>query len=177
MRVQMPTCSLKFLIGWTAVFLFRLIPFRPPNVEPLMATLMPFSKRYRATGSFAFAFFGIVLYDAVTSGFGAWTWVTAICYGTLGIASHYYFANRSASRLNFVGFGVVATLFYDAATGLTIGPLFNHQPFMQALAGQIPFTILHLLGTVTFATLLSPLIYKWLVENEALEFETRYTLA
>jgi len=142
-----------------------------------MATLMPFSKRYGVLGSFAFAFFGIVLYDAVTSGFGAWTWITAFCYGTLGIAAHYYFRNRPPSRLNFVGFGVVATLLYDAATGLTIGPLFNGQSFTAALAGQIPFTVLHLLGTIVFATLLSPVIYRWVVENEALEFKARYTLA
>lgn len=175
--IRIPTGSLKFLIGWTAVFLFRLIPFRPPNVEPLMATLMPFSKRYGALGSFAFAFFGIVLYDAVTSGWGSWTWVTAIAYGLLGIAAHYYFKNRAPSRLNFVGFGVIATLVYDAATGLTIGPIFNGQSFSVALAGQIPFTILHLLGTVVFAAVLSPAIYRWVVENEVLEVKMGYTPA
>jgi uncharacterized membrane protein len=175
--MRIPTGSLKFLVAWLGVFLFRLIPFRPPNVEPMLATIMPFSKGYGSLSSFGFGFLGIVLYDAATSGFGVWTWVTAVCYGLLGLAAHFYFKNRAASRLNFVGFGIVGTIVYDAATGLTIGPLVNHQPFMDALVGQIPFTILHLLGTVLFALVLSPLLYRWVVENKALEWQTRYTLA
>lgn len=177
MRVRVPTGSFKFLLTWLGVLLFRLLPFRPPNVEPMLAAVMPFSKRYGILGSFAFGFFGIVLYDAVTAGWGVWTWIPAVCYGLLGIASHYYFKNRPASRGNFVAFGMVGTVLYDAATGLTIGPIFNHQPFMIALTGQIPFTVLHLLGTILFALVLSPALYRWVVENEALELETRYTLA
>lgn len=151
------------------VFLFRLIPFRPPNFEPMLATMMPFSKRYGYAGSFLFGFLGIVLFDAVTSGWGAWTWVTALAYGALGVAARFFFKNRAASVGNFLGFGIVGTILYDAATGLTIGPIFQGQPFMVALAGQIPFTLMHLLGTVVFATLLSPAIYRWVVQNERLE--------
>ncbi|MEK7107312.1 MAG: hypothetical protein AAB899_03955, partial [Patescibacteria group bacterium] len=51
----------------------------------------------------------------------------------------------------------------------TIGPIFQGQPFMVALTGQIPFTLMHLLGTVVFATLLSPSLYRWVVTNESLE--------
>jgi len=112
------------------------------------------------SGSFAFGFLGIVLYDAVTSGWGEWTWITAFTYGALGLASHAYFKNRDASRMNFVGFGIVGTLAYDALTGLTIGPLFHGQSFALALSGQIPFTLLHLLGTIVFAMFLSPAIYR-----------------
>ena len=166
---------IKFIIGWTAVFLFRLIPFRPPNVEPMLATVMPFSKRYGLFGSFLFGFLGIALFDAVTSGWGIWTLITALAYGTLGIGAHYFFKNRDASVKNFLVFGIVGTILYDAVTGLTIGPLFDHQPFAMALAGQIPFTLLHLLGTVVFATLLSPALYRWVVKNEALEVSLLYT--
>ncbi len=160
---------LKFVLGWSAVFLFRLIPFRLPNVEPMLATVMPFSKRYGPLGSFLFGFLGIVLYDAVTSGWGIWTLVTALAYGALGPAAHYFFKNREASVGNFLRFGIVGTIAYDAATGLTIGPLFTGQPFMLALVGQIPFTLLHLAGTVVFATFLSPVLYRWVVQNERLE--------
>lgn len=169
MRILVPTGSLKFVIGWGAVFLFRLIPFRPPNFEPMLATIMPFSKRFGYFGSFLFGFLGIVLFDAVTSGWGAWTWVTAFAYGTLGIAARFFFKNRAASVRNFLGFGIVGTIFYDAVTGLTIGPIFQGQPFMLALTGQIPFTLMHLLGTVVFATLLSPALYRWVVQSEVLE--------
>ena len=167
--MKIETGALKFLIGWTVVFLFRLIPFRPPNFEPMLATMMPFSKRYGVVGTFLFGFLGIVFFDAVTSGWGSWTWVTALCYGTLGVAAHLYFKHREPTRLNFIGFGVVGTLAYDAVT-MMIGPVFSAQPLAVALSGQIPFTLMHLLGTVVFAALLSPALYAWVVESEVLEF-------
>lgn len=169
MKFSIPTGSLKFVLGWAAVFLFRLIPFRPPNFEPMLATVMPFSKRYGLMGSFLFGFLGIVLFDAVTSGWGSWTWVTAICYGLLGVAAHYFFKNRAASVRNFLLFGVPATVVYDAVT-MMIGPVFREQPFALALAGQIPFTLMHLLGTVVFSVLLAPALYRWVVQNEMFEF-------
>ena len=70
----------------------------------------------------------------------------------------------------FVGFGIVGTILYDAATGRTIGPIFQGQPFMGARTGQIPFTAMHLLGTVFFALVVSPALYRWVVQNDALEF-------
>ncbi len=167
MRVQL-SGLLKFFIGWTAVFLFRLIPFRPPNFEPMLATVMPFSKRYGLVGSFLFGFLGVVLYDAVTSGWGNWTWVTALCYGSLGIAAHYFFKNRDASVRNFLLFGVPGTIVYDAIT-MFIGPIFDKQPLALALSGQVPFTLMHLVGTVTFSVLLSPALYRWVITNESFE--------
>jgi len=163
--------SLKFILGWTAVFLFRLIPFRPPNFEPMLATVMPFSKRYGVTGSFFFGFLGIVLYDAVTSGWGNWTWVTAICYGLLGAGAHYFFKHREASVRNFLIFGIPGTVAYDAVT-MFIGPIFSGQSLAVAFVGQIPFTLMHVLGTTVFAVLLSPVLYRWVVQNEAMEWKT-----
>ena len=169
MRAQFTTGWVKYAIGWSAVFLFRLIPFRPPNFEPMMATVMPFSKRYGPVGSFLFGFLGIVLYDAITSGWGNWTWVTAISYGLVGLFAHYFFAHRDASVRNFLSFGIPATLLYDGVT-MWIGPIFNHQPVMLAITGQIPFTLMHLLGTVVFSVILSPVLYRWVIQNEAFEF-------
>jgi uncharacterized membrane protein len=165
---SIPTGSLKFALGWTAVFLFRLIPFRPPNFEPMLATVMPFSKRYGLLWSFSFGFFGIIMYDAVTSGWGMWTAATAISYGLLGVGAHLFFKNRDASIKNFLFFGIPATILYDAVT-MTIGPLFGNQLWVAALAGQVPFTLMHLLGTITFSTLLSPVLYRWVIQNDALE--------
>ncbi len=158
---------LKYILTFAAVFAFRLLPFRAPNVEPILSAVMPLSKRFGALAGTLFGVLSIVLYDAVTSGWGSWTWVTALAYGVLGAASYFYFRNRSASRGNFVGFSVVGVLFYDAFTGLTIGPLFNGQSFATALAGQIPFTVLHLLGAVVFAALVSPVLYRWLAMSES----------
>ena len=51
-----------------------------------------------------------------------------------------------------------------------VGPLFTAQPLAVALAGQIPFTLMHVLGTTVFAMLLSPALYRWVVQNTALEY-------
>jgi uncharacterized membrane protein len=158
---------LKYILTFAAVFAFRLLPFRAPNVEPILASVMPLSKRFGALSGILFGVLSIVLYDAVTSGWGAWTWVTALAYGTLGAASYFYFKNRSATTGNFVRFSIVGILFYDGVTGLTIGPLFNGQSFTAAFMGQIPFTVLHLLGAVTFAALVSPVLFRWFSMSES----------
>ena len=168
MHFSISSGALKFVIGWTAVFLFRLIPFRPPNFEPMLATVMPFSKRYGIVGSFLFGFLGIVLYDAITSGWGSWTAVTAICYGLLGVAAHLFFKNRDASVRNFLLFGIPATVAYDAVT-MMIGPLFMQQPLMAALIGQISFTLMHLTRPTPLSPLLSPALYRWVLQNERFE--------
>jgi len=169
MKLTITSGWLKFIIGWCVVFLFRLIPLRIPNVEPMLATVMPFSKRYGVLGSFLFGFLGIVFYDAVTSGWGMWTLVTALAYGVLGLGAHFFFKNRAASVKNFLKFGIAGTIAYDAVTGLTIGPIFMNQPFMIALTGQVPFTLLHLAGTIVFSVCLSPAIYRWVLQSETLE--------
>ena len=161
--------SLKFIIGWVMVFAIRLIPFRPPNVEPVLATLMPFSKRYGAAGAFVFGFLSITLFDAVTSGIGQWTWITAFAYGAVGLGSWLYFRNREGKVYQFVTYGIIGTILYDAATGLTIGPLMFGQSLSEAFYGQIPFTVMHLLGTTALSLTVSPALYRWVVKNEVFD--------
>ena len=74
-----------------------------------------------------------------------------------------------ASTKNFLIYGIAGVIAYDAVTGLSLGPLFFNQPFMEALIGQIPFTLLHLGGTIFFAITLSPVLYKWVILNKKLE--------
>ena len=162
------THALKYLIGFAVVFAIRLLPFRPPNVEPVLATAMPFAKRFGAWGGFLFGSLSIILFDAVTSGWGVWTLITALAYGTLGVGAHYFFHNRESTARNYVIFAFFGTLFYDAVTGLTIGPLLWGQSFTVALVGQIPFTLLHLAGNITFAAVLSPVLYRWVVRSPTL---------
>jgi uncharacterized membrane protein len=167
--ISIKTGWLKLLIGFVAVFLVRLIPFRPANFEPMLATMMPFATRFGYLASFLFGFLGIALFDAVTSGIGVWTLITAAAYGALGIGAHVFFTYRKATTGNFVAFGVVGTVLYDIVTGLTTGPVFFGQPLMVAVVGQIPFTLMHVLGTVLFTLALSPALYRWVVKNDALE--------
>lgn len=152
---------IKVVIVFAGVMLFRLMPLRAPNVEPILSAVMPLSKRYGAIQAVVFAVLSIVFYDALTAGWGIWTLVPALAYGTLALGSHFYFKTRPTSRANFVAFSIAGVLFYDAATGLTIGPIFEGQSFAAALAGQIPFTLMHLAGSVVFAALVSPALYRW----------------
>ena len=165
----------KFVIGFITCLLIRLIPFRPPNIEPILGTQMPFSKAYGALAGFIFAFFNMALYDVITGKVGVWTLLTAGTYGVLGLWSAYYFKKREMKRFNYVKFAIIGTLFFDAVTGLSIGPLFFNQPFTEAFVGQIPFTALHLIGNVGFAIAFSPLIYKFVIENK--KFETASIMA
>lgn len=162
---------LKFIIGWLSCFVIRLAPFRPPNVELVLATTMPFSKKYGAEASFLFGFLSIVIFDFFTQKVGVWTLVTGATYGLLGLGSYFYFKKRKSSPFNYLKYAIFGTIAYDALTGLTIGPLVFKMPFMMALVGQIPFTINHLLGNIVFSIILSPALYKWVVINENLNLD------
>ncbi len=150
----------KYILGFVGVLLIRLIPFRAPNIEPILAAQMPFARKYGSLASFSFGFLSIIVYDLLTSGVGSWTMVTAFAYGFLGLGASYFFKNRSGWK-NYAIYAVIGTILYDAVTGLTVGPIFFDQPFIAALIGQIPFTALHLLGNVSFAIILSPVIEMW----------------
>lgn len=152
----------------------RLVPFRAPNVEPILATQMPFAKLYGGSIAFLFGFLSVVLYDIVTGTGGVWTLVTATSYGVIGYISSSFFKSRDANRKNFVTLAVVSTLVYDVLTGLTVGPLVFHQSFMNALVGQIPFTALHLFGNIIFALLVSPAVYTFLLQKQESKSECVY---
>lgn len=160
------TSWIRFSVGWILCFLVRLLPFRPPNIEPVLAFQMPFAKNFGYLPGFVFAFFNIILYDLLTAGLGPWTFITAVAYGLIGIWAARFFRRRTGTRIQYASFAIWSTLFYDAATGLTLGPIFFGQSFLAALVGQVPFTALHLLGNVGFALILSPLVDKWLSAPE-----------
>ena len=161
----------KIILGFGICLIFRLIPVRLPNIEPVLATQMPFAKVYGNSVAFMFGFMSIVLFDILTFRVGIWTLVTATAYGTLGVWSVFFFKKREMKRINYAKFAILGTIFFDAVTGLTIGPLFFNQTFVQACIGQIPFTILHLIGNVTFALTVSPLVYTYISTNK---FVDRY---
>lgn len=151
---------IKYAIAFLGVLIVRLIPFRAPNLEPLLAAQMPFAKKFGVTSSFLFGVLSIALYDLITSGWGIWTLITALAYGLMGVGSYYYLKNRSGWK-SYATYAIIATIVYDAVTGLTIGPLFFNQSFLVSALGQVPFTLLHLLGNVSFAIILSPVIERW----------------
>lgn len=156
----------KFFLALFLCLLVRLIPFRAPNVEPILATLMPFSKAYGAFIGLSFAVLSILLYDVLTGTLGIQTFFTVIAYGIIGLWSANYFKKHKANKWSYVRFVIVGTLFFDAFTGLTIGPIFFHQSFLGSFLGQIPFTVLHLIGNIVFAFILSPVIYNFLIKKK-----------
>ena len=85
---------IKFGIGWVLCFFIRMLPFRPPNIEPVLAFQMPFAKRYGYFIGFVFAFLNIIFYDLLTAGLGPWTFITAVAYGSLGLWAAYFFRQR-----------------------------------------------------------------------------------
>ncbi len=164
---------LKFSLALILCLLARLIPWRAPNVEPILATLMPFSKAYGALVGFSFAVLSILLYDVLTGTLGIQTFFTVGAYGILGWWAASYFSAKGGSASggkSFVRFAIMGTLVYDALTGLTVGPIFFHQSFLGSLIGQIPFTALHLSGNIALAFILSPAVYNFLVKERKKKF-------
>lgn len=157
----------KYISSFFICLAFRLIPFRPPNIEPILTTLMPLSKKYSLIPIFLFGFLNMFIYDLITMHFGIWSIFTSFIYGLLGILSFYFFKNKTRPRLWDYGvFAIIGTLVFDSLTGLFIGPIFFNQNLMNALVGQIPFTLWHLLGNVSFSLILSPLIYDLFVYDK-----------
>ncbi len=159
----------KFIIGWALVFAYRLMPFRVPNVEPVLAVAMPFSKKYGAWAGFLFGLLSIALFDVAMGSAGWWTVITALAYGLVGAGAAWFFRKREAKTLNFLAYGIMGTIAYDALTGLTVGPLLFGQPLAAAFFGQVPFTLMHLAGTAVFSLVVSPLVYRWIVRNPSLD--------
>ncbi len=160
---------LKYAVLFVASFFVRLLPFRAPNVEPILALGMPISKKFGALASFSFAFFSIILYDITTGTLGVWSFWTSITYGVLCLGSTLYFKDKEPNRVDFIKFAIFGTLFYDIITGFAIGPIVFKQSFTEAMIGQIPFTLWHLAGNIAFAALLSPIIYQSLVRKRQTE--------
>jgi hypothetical protein len=152
----------KSVVLFLGVLFFRLIPVRPPNVEPLLAVIMPFSKKFNLLISNTFIILSIFVYDFLTAGIGSYTYSVALSYVIIGLFAYKFFENRKGSIKDYALFSVGSILFFDCLTGLVVGPLALGQSFSVALIGQIPFTLLHLMGGVMFSIILSPLVAKFL---------------
>ena len=156
---------LKYIVTFFSIILFRLIPWRAPNVEPIMAVIMPLSKTYGAIMAFVFGASSMVLFDLITSGIGIWTFFTALCYGLIGLCA-YWFLRKKEGWKSYTTYAIISTLGFDIVTGILVGPIFYNQSWMSAIVGQIPFTLYHLMGNIAFALLLSPVFEWWFAKEE-----------
>lgn len=156
---------IKYIIGIVTVLILRLMP-HPPNVEPIMATMMPFSKKWSWIGGLIFTLCAILIYDLITKTLGVWTIMTATTYGLLAVTAGFYFKKRKSTMKNYVIFAIIGTIIYDLITGIGMGVLIFGMPLSVTVIGQIPFTLYHLAGNLIFSALLSPLIFRWVLSNE-----------
>ena len=159
---------LKYVIGLLTVLFFRVVP-HPPNVEPVMSSMMPFSKKGGWIAGMIFCLIAIIGYDFLTGTLGVWSLFTAGAYAALGAFAGWFFKNRESKVKNYVLFAIIGTLLYDAVTGIGLGVLVFNQSFMTTLIGQIPFTLYHLMGNIVLSAVLSPLLYDWVVNNPKLD--------
>ncbi|PIX62621.1 hypothetical protein CO057_02635 [Candidatus Uhrbacteria bacterium CG_4_9_14_0_2_um_filter_41_50] len=160
--------TVKYLIGLATVVALRLLP-HPPNVEPIMATMMPFAKKWGQISGFAFAVAAVLGFDLLTGTLGTWSLITASTYGLIGVAAGVYLNNKENKTRHYLLFAFVATIIYDAITGVVMGTLLFHMPLWVTITGQIPFTLYHLAGNIALAAVLSPLLFKWVVNNRKME--------
>ncbi|MBI4120731.1 MAG: hypothetical protein HY457_00540 [Parcubacteria group bacterium] len=164
----------KYLAGFFATLVFRLITplIGLSNISPLMATQLAGGKAYGPWVAGLYGALSIVILDLTVGQVGSWTLITALTYGAVGIGGAYFLKNRMASATNFVIASIVGTLFFDVVTGVLMGPLMYGQPWMEAITGQIPFTLRHLAGNVFFAITLAPWFYRVIMANPSWNFSS-----
>lgn len=163
--------NLKILIVFIGCLLVRLIPFRAPNVEPIMASIMPIGKKYGIFFSFLFGFLSVFIYDLMTN-FGIWTMIAGVTYGLIGIVASIYFRKFKTNISNFVIFSILATIVFDLITGVLFAPVFN-QTIYTAFLMQIPFTALHLAGNILLSLVLSPLVLRFFATEKSFVFNKK----
>jgi len=110
----------------------------PPNVEPIMATMMPFSKKWGWISGFVFVVLAMVTFDIITRTLSVWSLLTIGMYALIAVGAGFYFKNKKSSVLNYVGFSIVGTLLYDAVTGIGYGVFLFKQSLVTTLMAQIP---------------------------------------
>ena len=159
---------IKPILVFIVILIARLIPVRPPNVEHILASVLPLGKKFGVLTASVFAFLSIVVYDALTAGIGSYTWLTAFTYALIAFLGTLFMKNSPFKRGNYVTASIVGVLLYDAITGVFAGPILFGQNLSIAFFGQIPFTALHLMGAIIFALVLSSILEKYFKTEEVM---------
>lgn len=151
---------LKLAVSGTIVNLVRLARLFPNN-DPIIASMMPFSRKENMVYPFLYAFLIMFSFDAITGKVGIWTVVTAVTYGAVGILANVFFKRfHKISLLKYVYFTVAGTLFFDLITGPIMSSAMFNIGFIESFYGQMPFTAMHLLSgvfyTIAFCPALDP---------------------
>lgn len=162
---------LKFFVSLVLILIVRMLPL-PANFEPITATIMPYSRRMTLWVSMLLAVLSIFLYDFISGSFGVWSAFTAGSYALLCLFFAWILNGKANNPMMYVLWGCVGTVLYDVVTALVISSGIYGQGVVEVLIMQVPFTINHLLSTVVTGFLLSPVIDRWLVSGEKIEFKS-----
>jgi len=159
----------KYLLSMLFCNAYRLLRIIPNN-DPIMGCMLPFSRQDRWWHASLFAFATMVSFDFVTMKVGIWTLVTGLTYAGLGLLFHRLYKKIGKVKMkHYLGSGIIGVLIFDFVTGILFGPAMFGMSFMQALIGQIPFTIMHLITVSAFILILTPVLDRAIVCNRALE--------
>ncbi len=131
------------LILWLSCFITHLVSCLLIPIDPLPAWL--FLSKRSARSIVIFIGMQFIALSYITHTVGWWLPYTVSAYSALGYLSTQFAQIIKKSMLNTLLISSIFIITFDVATGLFLGPVFYNQPFIQALFGQIPFTLWHLL--------------------------------
>jgi hypothetical protein len=155
---------LKSLLLWVLCLGVRLAPWRPANVEPILACLLPLSRRAHLWVSLVFPASLLLAQDVVQGALGIWTPWTMLAYSLCGLAA---WAVRSSVRQHWfmdAALGAALALTFDVLT-LPMGPLLWGQSWVETVVGQVPFSLRHALGAAVSCGLTSTVLQRWLAAD------------
>ncbi|MEW6216778.1 MAG: hypothetical protein AB1543_03775 [Candidatus Bipolaricaulota bacterium] len=148
-----------------------------PNNDPILAVVLSYARRGRL-GAVVFPAAAMVLFDLMSQQVGPWTVITAGTYGLLGFGFSclYGTLTRRGYRITttaFPIFGVAGVLVFDFVTGPIMSSVLFRVSFFEALVGQVPFTLRHLLSVVAYTLVVSPALDRVLGRIERLRLVLR----
>jgi len=118
---------------------------------------------FRGKYAFAAGALGYSLVDLLPAALGSqgtvglWTLTGAMSWGI--VSCLFSMQKPDGSPFSFAKLGIGGTLLFDALTGPIASTLIWGMPFSDALVGQIPFTLKHLLGIGAVSLIFAPLLF------------------
>ncbi|HLB94484.1 MAG TPA: hypothetical protein VJJ81_04515 [Candidatus Babeliales bacterium] len=167
--------SLKYTSFWLISAIFSLlIKFYcnlPGNLDLLFGLQLFLAQFFGPLALGSWTALNIFSYDLYTGNLGFWSLVTASTYFWVSyvtkifISAHEFLPlkhkikPKNYNLINFLIFTIIITVFYDLMTAST-GPIFFNQAWSVMLAGQVPFTLIHLLSNCASTSLFYLFLFK-----------------
>ena len=124
-----------------------------------MGFILPFGRQDPAWKVGLFAFATMVTFDLITSGLGLWTWVTAGMYALIAVIFSAQFKKlKNIGLITYTSYAILGVLAFDIVTGPIMSSYLFKMPLALAIAGQIPFTAMHLASGAAYTLALAPIM-------------------